>query len=283
MIKRVGVLYHPKRADALAVARQTAEILGRHGVACSLLPAWEEEAIRAALPDWDMVVTCGGDGTILRTTRLAAPLGVPQVGVNLGKLGFLSELQPAEVSERLPAYLSGVYSIEERAMLRATLHVASEAPAQREAGSSEHQFDALNEVLVARGALPRVITVKVAIDGVEYHTFSGDGLIVATATGSTAYSMAASGPVLTPTLRNMILNPVCPHSTRATKLVLPPDACVTVEIVAGSPAILSIDGHVDLALGNGDTIRVGLSPHVAKFIRARPLEHFYGVIGRTLR
>ncbi len=283
MIERVGVLFHPKRADAHAAAREAVAVLGRRGVTCSLLPAWEEEAIRAALSDWQLVITCGGDGTILRTTRLAAPLGVPQVGINLGRLGFLAELQPGEMAERLPAYLTGEFPVEERAMLRAVLLQAGEQVPEGPAGeTANHQFDALNEVLVARGALPRVIKVKATVDGVDYNTFSGDGVLVATATGSTAYCMSAGGPVLAPTLRSVILQPVCPHVARPTALVLPPESEVLLEVGAGSPAILSIDGQVDLALGDGDRVHVSLSPYTARFVRARPLQHFYELVRRVL-
>ncbi len=283
MIERVGVLFHPKRADAHAAAREAVKVLSQCGVTCSLLPAWDEEAIRAALPAWQMVITCGGDGTILRTTRLAAPLGVPQVGINLGRLGFLAELQPAEVAERLPSYLTGQYPIEERAMLRAILYQAGEPlPEASAEETATHRFDALNEVLVTRGALPRMITVRVTVDGVDYNTFAGDGVLVATATGSTAYCMSAGGPVLAPSLRSVILQPVCPHVARPTALVLPPESQVILEVGAGFPAILSIDGQVDLALGDGDRVHVSLSPYTARFVRARPLEHFYQLVRRVL-
>ena len=281
MIRQVGVLYHPKRADAYAVACQAVDLLSSQGLGSALLSAWEDEQIAAALPDWQLVITCGGDGTILRTTRLAASAGVPQLGVNLGRLGFLAELQPSELAERLPAYLDGKCWIEERAMLRATLVTVADAGRRDE--HVERVFDALNEVLVTRGALPRTICVGVKINGVVYNKFSGDGVMVATATGSTAYSLSAGGPVLTPDQRNMVLTPLCPHVARATPLVLPPQTEVTLELSASYPSILSIDGQVDLALLDGDVVHVRLSPNVARFLRARSPGYFYELIGRVLR
>lgn len=278
MISRVGVLYHPRREDARHAAEQSLPVLARHGVRPTLLSAWEDEAVRKAMPEWQLCLVFGGDGTILRVSRIAAPFGVPQLGVNLGRLGFLSELQPHEVAERIPDYLDGRHAIEERTMLRATLY--SE---QLRADGPPPQFDALNEVLLARGALPRLVRVAISVDGAAVATFGGDGVLVATATGSTAYSLAAGGPVLAPNLRNMVLNTVCPHVARLSPLVLPPEAVVRLQVVGGLPAVLSMDGQIDVSVVSGDAVEIGVSPYVARFVRARPQAHFYEVIGRALR
>ena len=285
MSPRLGVLYHPKREDARAVAHQVAEVLEKHGASVALLPAWDDEAIVAALPGWQLVVTCGGDGTILRTTRLAAPLGVPQLGINVGRLGFLAELKPDGLEEKLPSYLKGEYWIEQRSMLRATLLLsqAHQTAAVAGAAGPGQQYDALNEALLARGALPRVIRVRVTIDGTEYSTFCGDGVMVATPTGSTAYSLAAGGPVLAPQLGNLILTAICPHVARVAPLVLGPEAKIRLEVLDSHSAILSIDGQVDVAVGTGDAVEITASPHVARFARTRSAGYFYELIGRVLR
>jgi NAD+ kinase len=283
LIKHVGVLYHPKRNDAQKVARQAVAILGRHAIASTLLSAWEDESILAMLPNWQMTVTCGGDGTILRIARLAARFGVIQIGVNFGRLGFLAELQPNEVAEGLSRYLNGEYWVEERTMLRATVCPRDKTVADDPEGDADCRwFDGLNEVLVARGALPRVIRVKVAIDGTDYAVLGGDGVAVATATGSTAYSLAAGGPVLSPHLRSMVVTPICPHILRAAPLVLPPEAKVTLEMCSGFTGIISVDGQVDVPIDSGDTVRVATSPHVARFARARSAGYFYELAGRAL-
>jgi NAD+ kinase len=282
--KWLGVLYHPRREDARVVAHQAAEVLEKHGATVALLPAWDDEVIVTSMPEWQLVVTCGGDGTILRTTRLAAPLGVPQLGINVGRLGFLAELKPDELSEKLPLYLNGEYWIEKRSMLRATLLLSrgGQTVAAEPAGPGQ-QYDALNEALVARGALPRVIRVRVSIDGTEYSTFTGDGVMVTTPTGSTAYSLAAGGPVVAPQLGNLTLTAVCPHLARAVPLVLGSEAKIRLELLGGNAGILSIDGQVDVALGQGDAVEVSASPHVARFVRARSPGYFYELIGRVLR
>lgn len=285
MSKHLGVLYHPKREEARAVAHQAAEVLEKHGASVTLLPAWDDEVISASLPDWQLVVTCGGDGTILRTTRLAAPLGVPQLGINVGRLGFLAELQPDDLSEKLPRYLNGEYWIEKRSMLRATLlfNQCNQTVAAEPLAGPGQSYDALNEALVARGALPRVIRVKVRIDGTEYATYSGDGVMVTTPTGSTAYSLAAGGPVVAPHLGNLILTAVCPHLARAVPLVLGSEATIRLELLGSHPGILSIDGQVDVSVSQGDVVEVSASPYVARFVRARSSGYFYELIGRVLR
>lgn len=282
MISRAGVLYHPKRDDTRLAAERATEILASHGVKATLLPAWDDEAIKAALPSWQLCITCGGDGTLLRTGRLAAPYAVPQLGINLGRLGFLAELQPEEMETRLPEYLNGDIPVEERSMLRATVrrHVDR---AHGGAHKPPQVFDALNEVLVGRSAVPRVVRVTIAIDGVPFTEVAGDGVLVATATGSTAYSMAAGGPVLWPVLRNLLLNAVCPHVGRFSPVVLAPTSHVEMEVTSGFPASVSIDGQVDVALADKDLVEVVLSPHTARFVRARPPAHFFGLIGRVFR
>jgi NAD+ kinase len=173
MISRVGVLYHPRRPDARASAEQAAGILAGLGVEATMLPAWDDEAIRSAMPDWQMCLTCGGDGTILRTSRIAAPFGVPQLGINLGRLGFLSELQPDELASRLPDYIDGGHTIEERAMIRGALRLMPSADGEPPQPAAH--YDALNEILVARGVLPRVVRVAIEIDGAPFTSFGATG------------------------------------------------------------------------------------------------------------
>ena len=186
------------------------------------------------------------------------------------------------MAERLPLYLAGRFAIEERAMVRAEFHPA--APVEEgEANGRGSEFDALNEILVTRGALPRVVRVNVTIDGAPFSTLAGDGVLVATATGSTAYSLSAGGPVLDPRLNNLLLTAVCPHVERLGPVVLPADAVVRMQLVGGNPGILSVDGQVDLAMASGDTVVVSISPYRARFVRARPPSHFYERIGQVLR
>lgn len=283
MIERCGVVYHPARIGARELALSIAEMLLRRGAAGTVLSSWDDEKVRAAIPEWQMVITCGGDGTILRTTRLAAPVGVPQLGVNLGRLGFLAELRPDEVASRLPDYLDGDCWIEERTMLRVDVVPKSGGhPNDGERPRQPKQFDALNEVLVARGILPRLISVGVAIDDRPYHTFGGDGVLVATATGSTAYSLSAGGPVMHPRLRNLLLTPVCSHPSRGVPLVLPAEAEVRLDYLSNQPAVVSVDGQLDVPIETGDSVIARVSPHVARFVRSTARDHFFEVLNRVL-
>jgi NAD+ kinase len=269
LLKKVGILYHPKIAAAGALAEELAGFLPSLDASCWLCSAWEEERARTQIEGTELILSIGGDGTILRAARAVVPGSIPIVGINLGRLGFMTELSAGEARDKLPAFLAGEGWIDERAMLQAEL--ASKGP-----------FYALNDVVLGRGAISRVIYVEATIDGAPLTTYKADGVILATATGSTGYSLAAGGPILYPQAREIILNPISPHPTFANALVLPPTAIVELRVRTDHQAMLSIDGQIDLALESGDTIRVRLSPHVARFLRAQPLTFFYSTLMERL-
>lgn len=238
-------------------------------VSTGMCSAWEEEAARAEVEGTDLVLSVGGDGTILRAARAVAPLSVPIVGINLGKLGFLTELTADEARDRLPALLNGEGWIDERSMLQAEL-------------PGRDTLHALNDIVIARGVNPRVIYVDIAIDGTALTTYKADGVIVASATGSTGYSLAAGGPILYPQARDMVLNPIAPHPTFDNSLVLPAASVVELKVHAERQAVLSVDGQVDLMLESGDTVKVSLSPHVTRLLRLNPPTIFYSTLVRRL-
>jgi NAD+ kinase len=215
-----------------------------------------------------MVVALGGDGTLLRVGRLAAMHGVRVLGVNLGHFGFLTEVQPDEWQGVLARVLSGDYWIEARMMLRVERHSD---------GQLLSVHDALNEVVVGRGALVRPARLKTLIDGSVLTTYVADGLIIATPTGSTAYALAAGGPILPPELRNLLLIAIAPHLSLDRAIVLPPE--VTVEVMpytdAEHDARMSVDGQVAERLRDGDRVRVRVSECTAQFVRVRPPTYFY--------
>lgn len=251
-----------------------------------MLSAYDERSIQAAWDHLDLVVTLGGDGTIVRIARLAAPLGVPILGVNLGRLGFLTELSPDQARERLPLYLDGDCWVEERTMLSVELEpeaavgnvftATGEEPARQ-------QYLALNDVMVGRGQRVRLVHFLVRVDGATLAEYHGDGVLVATATGSTAYSLSAGGPVLQPELRNLLLTPVLPHLMPAHSVVLPAEAKIEVIVRTEHEAILSVDGQADLPLRGKAGIRVSASPHYCRFLRARPRTYFYDGLIRRLQ
>jgi NAD+ kinase len=268
-LNRVGILYHPKIAAAKAFAEELADYLSSMDASVWLSSAWEEEGARNQLEGTELVLSIGGDGTILRTARAVVPHSIPIVGINLGRLGFMTELSVEEARDRLATLLAGEGWIDERVMLQAEL-------------AGKKPYYALNDILIGRGAVSRVIYVETTIDGVPLTTHKADGVIIATATGSTGYSMAAGGPILYPQAREIILNPISPHLTFANAVVLPPTAIVELKVRTDHQAMLSIDGQINLALESGDIIRVSISPHVARFLRAQPPTFFYSTLMERL-
>ncbi len=268
-MKRVGILYHPKIAAARPLAEELTGFLPSLDASVWLCSAWDEERARAQVEGTELILSVGGDGTILRAARAVVPLSVPIVGIKLGGLGFLTELSAEEARDRLPALLKGEGWIDERAMLQAEL-------------TGKETFHALNDVVLGRGAISRVIYVETTIDGTPLTTYKADGVIIATATGSTGYSLADGGPILYPQAREIILNPICPHPAFTNALVLLPTAVVELRVRTDHQAMLSIDGQIDLALESGDTIKVSLSPYVARFLRAQPPTFFYSTLMERL-
>lgn len=268
-MKRVGILYHPKIAAAGAFAEELAGFLPSLNASCWLCSAWDEANARAQLESTELICSVGGDGTILRAARAVIPWDIPIVGINLGRLGFMTELSAEEARDRLPAFLAGEGWIDERAMLQAEL--ASKGP-----------FHALNDVVLGRGAMARLVHVETYIDGAPLTTYKADGVILATATGSTGYSLAVGGPILYPQAREIILNPIAPHPTFANAVVLPPNATLEVRVQTDHQAMLSIDGQINVALESGDSVKVTLSPHVARFLRAKPPTFFYSSLMERL-
>jgi len=273
-LKKVGIIYHPKIAAAGALAEELAGFLPSLGVSVWRCSAWEEGEVKACLGGTELILSIGGDGTILRAARAVVTGAIPIIGINLGTLGFMTELSADDVREKLPAFLDGEGWIDERAMLQVEL--------MRAGKDACPPFDALNDVVVGRGAISRVVRVDAIIDGAFLTTYKADGVILATATGSTGYSLAAGGPILYPQARGMLLNPISPHPGYANPLLLSPSANVELKVHTDHQAMLSIDGQVDLEMESGDTIRARLSPHVTRFLRARPPDFFYSSLMQRL-
>ncbi len=274
-IKKVGILYHPKIQAALTQAEGLGDFLTAKGISVWRCSAWEEEQAKAQVSGTELILTVGGDGTILRAAQVALPAEIPIIGVNLGRLGFMTELSAEEAKEKLPALLEGGGWVDERAMLEAELK-----PGESEPPST---FHALNDVVVARGAVARVVYVEASIDGQVLTTYKGDGVMVATATGSTGYSLAAGGPILHPRAKEFLLLPVVPHLSPPYPLVLPATAVVSLRLATTHQATLGIDGHINLPLTSGAVITVKQSSRVGRFLRARPEASFYASLGQKLK
>jgi len=265
-VKLVGILYHPKIEKAKAFSTELEKFLGAQGVSFWTCSAWEEDKAKSQIAGSDLVLSIGGDGTILRAVRAVVPDVVPVVGINLGDLGFMTELKVDEAFDKLPRLLNGEGWIEERAMLEA------------EVLSQDKVFQAMNDVFVGRRSLARLVHIETRVDGEVLANHRADGVIVATATGSTGYLLAADGPILYPEAKQMVFKPVCPHLALDKAVILPPEAEIQLKVTTTHEAMLSIDGQVELPLRSGDEVRVKLSPFVGRFLRIRPRAYFYSYL-----
>lgn len=272
-IHTAGIIYRERAPEAEALAHRLMEQIRVGGRSVWAAMRDDESAIEKRLPGTDVALVLGGDGTILSVARLCSPLRVPILGINFGRVGFLTELEPDEVEEKLPLYLSGDCWVDERTMLHAEVG----------SGGDTQHFIALNDIVLARGAEPRVIRIKVWIDGHHYNTTVADGIIVSTATGSTAYNLAAGGPILHPQVRSSVLTPLAPHLANDRSLILEPNAVITLELESDSNAVLSADGQINSDAPAGTRVTIRSNSHVTKFLRRRPPTYFYRILTAKLR
>lgn len=288
-MNKVGILYQAKLASAKPLAEEIERKLKAGRVAETwLASAWDELDVTSKAPGSDMIITLGGDGTILRAARVAAPLNVPVWAVNLGRLGFMTESSPDEVFTQLTYFLEGQAWVEERLMLHAGLQTATKSLMAKSADGpvlveSCDSFHALNDVVVARGDRVRVIYVDVTIDGEKGPSYVADGVIVATPTGSTGYSLSGGGPILHPELQSVVITPIAPHFGASRTLVLPASAQVELHVSTDHSAVMSIDGQVDVPVQSGDVVKVAKSPYVTRLLRVQPRTYFYRALAARLR
>ncbi len=273
-IRTVGIVYRERSADAAALARTLVAQVQSEGRQAWSVDREHEDELVDRFPDADLALVLGGDGTILSVARLCAPLGIPILGINLGRVGFLTELEPDEAREKLPLYLARDCWMDERSMLQGDLRTSS----------GYERYLALNDIVMVRGAEPRVVHIDVAINGHHYNTTVADGIIVSTATGSTAYNLAAGGPILHPQVRNAVMTPVATHLAADRSLVLEPDAVITLTLQPESPpAVLSADGQINRNIEPGTEVVIRSNAHVTTFLRRRPPTYFYRILSAKLR
>ncbi len=268
-LKRIGILGHPLRPQTAPVAENIAATLSDRGIDTWLNTAWTEADVQEHVQSSDMVIAIGGDGAMLRAARVCAPYEVPVLGVNMGQLGFLTEIDSPDTWESyLNAVIGGQYWIEKRMMVRALVLRGDEIIASE---------DALNDVVISRGIITRIVRLEMYIDQDWTTTYNADALIIATPTGSTAYALAAGGPILPPELRNILIVPVAPHLSMDRPIVLSEGS--TVEILAApdtrTEIVLTVDGRLIENLQPGDRVRVQASEYVSRFVRMRERQYFY--------
>jgi NAD+ kinase len=262
----IGILHHPHKPISLPLALEIQERLvsdGREAWTCS---SWDEAAAKKEVAHTDLVITLGGDGSLLRAARLAAPYGTLLLGINLGRVGFLSECTPDNWEGALTRLLARDYWIEERLMLHAeTLRN----------GRVIGQHEALNDVVISRGTLARVVQLDTWVDGGYLAHYYADGLIISTATGSTAYALAVGGPILPPELKSILIVPIAPHLSMDRAVVLAQGSRVKAQVKTDHQAILTVDGQYEFDLRNGDQVLIQAGPHLSRFARVQPRSYFY--------
>lgn len=276
----VALIVNLAKEGAPAVARTTGDILAAAGWTIVCAPdeaaAMERPQWAAEPADWPALraaVVFGGDGTLLAAAKRLAGQEVPILGINLGHLGFLTELEPSDVSQ-VPALLAGEAELDERMMLTAVV---------RRAGTEHVRFTALNDVVISKGAPARVIALEALAGGHVLGRYRADGLIAATPTGSTAYSLSAGGPIVHPNQDVLILTPVCPHTLAARAMVLPASTQVTLRVRPENRGaiMLTSDGQEWCELYPGDEVLVTRAEATTRLLR-RPRFQFYSVLRNKL-
>jgi NAD+ kinase len=280
MIKTVGIISRPRREDIARVVPPLVKWLQAHGaeVACDsetndcLGSHFVQTRKREDLPGCtDLLIVLGGDGTLLSAGRLAAERRVPILAVNLGGMGFLTTVPQDELYAILEEIFSGQHRVSERVMLESEIV---------RAGAVIRRQIALNDAVLNKAALARIMDLELRVDGEYVTTYKSDGLILSTPTGSTAYSLAAGGPIVYPTVEAFVVTPICPHTLTNRPLVIPDSATIEVEFKAGDDAVfLTLDGQIGIELVRGDHIRVRKAAE--KLLLVRPAKKTYYEILRN--
>jgi len=283
-MKKITLMPNPYRDRGYQITRSVEQLLRQSGAEVKLcLPFHVDRPhdaglrfspMEEALRDCQGLVCFGGDGTILHAARLVGSRNIPLLGVNTGSMGFMAELE----SNELPLILklvTGDYSLEPRMMLQVSV---------RRNGRTIFEDNALNDAVVTKGAVARVIQMAVSVDGQEAMAFDGDGLVLATPTGTTAYSMSAGGPIVEPSAENIIVTPICAHSMSIRSLVLSRDRVVTTKLgrIGKRSAFLSVDGGKAYRLSAEDEVQIQASSRTMKLIRLKDTS-FYGVLNHKFQ
>jgi NAD+ kinase len=258
-VRRLGLAFNPKIEAALEMAELAADWCRVRGIASWKAPAGERDTLVRELESTDVLVVLGGDGTILLAARAVAQVDVPLVGVNLGKIGFLSKAEAHELEPTLERITQGAFRIEERMALGGAIHPGGAAEPSR-------TFSALNDIVVARGSLARVVHLSVDIGPSHLATYVADGLVVASPTGSTGYSFSAGGPILEPESRNLIVTPIAAYLSAIRAVVVDPRQTVRCRVVEAHEVLVSVDGRTDIPIDVGDVVSVAARERPIRFL-----------------
>ncbi len=273
-MNRIGIFYHPLKDAACTLAKEVTGFLRERRLAVWLSSAWEWEKAYRQIEGTDLIISIGGDGTILRTAQAIMPRPIPIVGINLGRLGFMSELSVSEAKDKLPLLLDGGGHIDQRSILEAEIEISGTI-------EKKHYY-ALNDVVIARGGIARLINVSIVVDRIPLSALRADGVVIATATGCTGYALAAGGPILHPQSADILMLPLLPHLSFSHPLVLPANSVCKLTLERPTSGIISIDGHININMDCGDTVTVKHSKATVRFIRIHNTS-FYGTLEQRLK
>jgi NAD+ kinase len=275
-VTRFGFAYNPTSGAAMAVRDRALAWCDRERV-----PAWSAEAgdeaglVAELSHGTNALVVVGGDGTFLRAARAAAAIDVPMLGVNTGKVGFLSRAEAADLEDVLARVRNGEFELEPRMLLEAAI-------VPGDGGPQQGPHVALNEAAIVRGSAARVVRLDVSIGDSHLATYIADGLVVATPTGSTGYAFSAGGPILDPTSRNLILVPIAAYLAGIRSVVVGPSHTVTVRIESAADVLVSIDGHDDVPLRVGDSVRITARQRPIHFVHPSGGADFWDLLRRKV-
>jgi NAD+ kinase len=279
-IKHVGIVVRPDSAEVAGRARRLAGWLEKRGVGVLAHAVWAGNGStrrvlgrQEMMREVDLVVVLGGDGSLLGAARLSVSPPVPVVGINHGSFGFLTESDKGDLYATMERILDGDYHVDHRSILSAAV---------KRDGKVIARSRALNDAVVTRGSVPRMLTLEAAVDGKYLATYQGDGLIIATPTGSTAYSLSAGGPIVDPSVSAIVVTPISSHTLASRPLVLDASARVSVKADPKSDdAILSLDGQENFTLQGGDVVEVARSRYKAAIVCLSE-DGFYGALRRKI-
>ena len=280
-MKHIGIVAKRNRPAALALARRLVTWLRRRRKTvlvetevASVLRLSDGVSKQEMMERADLVVVLGGDGTLLSVARHSGSRRVPVLGVNLGGLGFLTDVRPDEAFQALERVLAGHYRLERRSMLETAVV---------RGGKVLRRFQALNDVVINKGALARILDLQTSVDGVALCTYKADGLIFSTPTGSTAYSLSAGGAIVEPSIGVLLISPICPHTLTQRPIVLPERAHVRVAVRSpDEDVVLTIDGQEGMKLASDDVITVRPAKHRVHLVRS-PTHSFFELLRTKLR
>ena len=280
-IQAIGIISKPRKRDAEGILKGLSTWLTARGVeafydgeTAALIgetsPYRKEDIPKKA----DLILVLGGDGTLLSVARLIGEAGPPILGVNLGSLGFLTEITLEELYPMLERILSGDYEVDERTMLEASV---------RRDGSPTGRHIVLNDAVINKGALARMIQMETLVNGCYLNTFRADGLILSSPTGSTAYSLSAGGPILAPSVKALIISPICPHTLTNRPIVLPEDVTVEITLITeNEDVMLTLDGQAGFPLRHRDTVVIRKAKGTLQLILS-PDKDYYQILRQKLR